>query len=122
VARRSSRVLAFGLVLFLLGAGNWAMGITKMAQYKERQKEAMRIGGETVTAPFRGSASILEERTDAHELYEESVARYRYYKLVRRGGRFFMVIGALLVFGALLRRMTVPSSAGPPAAQSHLQL
>ena len=109
-------------MLILLGVGNWFMGISKMAQYKERQKEAMRVGGETVTDPFRGTASILEERTDAHELYEESVARYRYYKLVRRGGRFFMVIGALLVFGAVLRRMSVPSSGGPPATQSHLQL
>lgn len=89
------------------------MGAAKLAQYKERQKEAMRIGGETVIDPFRGTASMLEERTEAHDLYEESVARYRYYKLVRRGGRFFMIIGTLLVVGALLRRITVPLPARP---------
>jgi hypothetical protein len=84
------------------------MGTIKLGQYRERQKQAMRMGGETVTEPFRGTASILEERTEAHDLYEEAVARYRYYKMVRRGGRFFAIIGALLAIGALLRRFTVP--------------
>jgi hypothetical protein len=103
-------VLVFGLVIFGLGFGNWSMGLSKMAQHKERQLEAIRDGGVGVTEPFRGTASILEERTDAHEYYEDAVTRYRYYKLVRRGGRFLMAIGGLLVLGALARRIAVPSS------------
>jgi hypothetical protein len=103
-------VLVFGLVVFGVGFGNLSMGLSKMAQHKERQLEAIRDGGLAVTQPFRGTASILEERADAHEYYEDAVTRYRYYKLVRRGGRFLMVIGGLLVLGALIRQIVVPSA------------
>jgi hypothetical protein len=108
VARRSSRVLVFGLVLLLLGFGNWLMGSAKVRQYKHRQRDAIQMGGPDVTRPFRGTASILEDRTEAYDLYEEAVTRYRYYKLVRRGGRFLMIIGMVLVSGATLRRIAVP--------------
>jgi hypothetical protein len=116
VIRRSSRVLIAGIVLLLLGLGNWAMGVNKVAQYKARQKEAIRMGGGAVTEPFRGTASILHEQTEAQDLYEEAVARYRYYKLVRRGGRFFMIIGALLATGALLRWYSVPIPSRPTSS------
>ena len=108
MARRSSRVLIFGLVLLVLGYGNWAMGHSKVQMYKHRQREAIRMGGGLdVTTPFRGTSSILEERTEAHELYEESVARYRYYKVMRRGGRFLMQVGGVLIAGAILRRIAL---------------
>ena len=108
--RRSSRVLIFGIVVFTLGAGNWAFGASKAVQYKARQLEAIRLGGLEVSRPFRGTASILDERTEMHEFYEDSVTRYRYYKVVRRGGRFLMSIGGLLILGALVRRIAVPQS------------
>ena len=108
--RRSSRVLIFGIVVFTLGAGNWAFGASRAAQYKARQLEAIRSGGFDVSRPFRGTATILDERTEMHEFYEDSVARYRYYKIVRRGGRFLMSIGGLIVLGALVRRIAVPQS------------
>jgi hypothetical protein len=96
-------------MVFLLGLSNWMVGRIRVDQYKDMQREAIRLGAPgDVTTPFRGTASILEERTEAHQLYEDSVTRYRYYKLVRRGGRFLMTIGALLVVGALLRRITFP--------------
>jgi hypothetical protein len=110
VLRRSSRVLIFGIVVFTLGAGNWGFGINKAAQYKARQLEAIRLGGFDVSRPFRGTASILEERTEMHEFYEDSVTRYRYYKIVRRGGRFLMSIGGLIIIGALARRIAVPQA------------
>ena len=112
--RRSSRVLLVGVMFFVLGAGNWTMSRVKLAQYKQLQLEAIAIGGMDVSQPFRGTESILDERTDAHELYEDAVTRYRYYKLVRRGGRFLMGIGCLLMMGALVRRIAVPA---PPVYQ-----
>jgi len=110
VLRRSSRVLIFGIVIFTLGAGNWAFGSNKTVQYKARQLEAIRMGGFDVSRPFRGTASILEDRTEMNEFYEDSVTRYRYYKVVRRGGRFLMSIGGLIILGALVRRIAVPQS------------
>jgi hypothetical protein len=109
--RRSSRVLIAGLLFFVLGLANWTMGRVKLADYKARQLEAIALGGMEVSRPFRGTESILDERTDAHELYEDAVTRYRYYKLVRRGGRFLMGIGMLLVIGALVRQVAVPKPA-----------
>jgi hypothetical protein len=105
-------VLVFGLVLLVLGFGNWAMGHSKVQMYKHRQREAIRMGGGLdVTTPFRGTASILEERGEAHELYEESLARYRYYKVMRRGGRFLMQVGSVLIAGAILRRIALALTA-----------
>jgi len=106
--------MIFGLVLFMLGAGNWTYAAVKAAQFKARQIEAIRQGGFDVSRPFRGTASILEERTEMHEFYEDSVSRYRYYKTVRRGGRFLMSIGGVIVLAALVRRIAVPQPGAAP--------
>lgn len=102
-------MLVFGFALLCLGAGNWAYGASKSAQYKARQLEAIRQGGIEVSRPFRGTESILEERTEMHEYYEESVTRYRYYKAIRRGGRFMTLIGGMIMVGALFGRVVMPA-------------
>ena len=108
VVRRSSRVLAVGLVILVLGFGNWAMASRKLEQYHDRMDEAVALGGIKVMEPFRGTASILEEQSDVNELFEDARARYDYYKLVRRGGRFFMAVGGAITLAALVRLITVP--------------
>jgi len=114
VLRRSSRVLLVGFAVFYVGVGNYTFGNSKALQYKERQREAVRLGGSEVAEPFRGTESILEERTEMHEYYEDSVTRYRYYKIMRRGGRFLMMIGGLLMVGAIVRRIAVPARSPHP--------
>lgn len=106
--RRSSRVLIVGLVLLVLGLGNWRMGADKVAQYGRRMEYARTIGGPGADEPFRGTASILDTRTAAHELYEDSSDKYQYYLVVYRGGRLLTVIGLVLICGAVARRILVP--------------
>lgn len=103
-------MLLVGFAVFCVGVGNWAFGAGKVVQYKARQIEAVRAAGFEVRRPFRGTESILEDRTEMHEYYEDSVTRYRYYKLVRRGGRFLAVIGGLIMMGALVRRLAAPAA------------
>jgi hypothetical protein len=117
--RRSSRVLVFGLAIFALGLGNFAFGGSKVALYKARQLEAVRLGGFEVSRPFRGTESILDDRTEMHEYYEDSLTRYRYYKLLRRGGRFLMGVGGAIVLGALVRRLAVRTPARGWDARTH---
>ena len=108
MVRHSSHVLIAGALLFVLGLGNWTMGNLKMEDYHDKLDAAVEMGGEEVKEPFRGTVAILEERTDAHEMYEDARARYDYYKLVRRGGRFLMTLGGLICLGALARQALTP--------------
>jgi hypothetical protein len=111
MARRSSRVLIFGLVLLVLGYGNWAMGHSKVQMYKHRQREAIRMGGGLdVTTPFRG-----------HFLHPRGTDRSA--RALRRVGRalsllqgnaprrpLLMQVGGVLIAGAILRRIALAFS------------
>jgi hypothetical protein len=105
--RRSTVVLVMGLVFLLLGAGNWVFGGDKMSTYKHRRRHAAQMGGPAVKEPFRGTVSILEKRTSAHDLFEDADIKYEYYRVIARGGRMMTITGAVLVFGALARRIAV---------------
>jgi hypothetical protein len=110
--RKSSTVLVIGLVLLLLGAGNWAFGGPKMSKYKQRRRHAVQIGGPAVKAPFRGTLSILDKRSSTNDLYDDADIKYEYYRVIARGGRVMAITGFVLVVGALLRRYSKPA---PPA-------
>jgi len=107
--RRSSRVFIIGLVLLVLGIGNWVVGGYKIHQYRRRAEIAYRRGGPDVHLPYRGTASILEPTTPARDLYEASRVKYEQYRVVHRGGRMLTILGVLMVLGALARRWAVPS-------------
>ena len=102
-------MLGVGLALLILGAGNWAMGRAKLVQYQARMSEAVAIGGPAVRQPFRGTASILEDRTAAHETFAHARLKHEYYRVIHRGGLLLLILGGLLAGGALLRRVLVPS-------------
>lgn len=95
-----------GLCLMALGLANAAAGWTKMNEYRERKQAAVAAGGESVRLPFEGTTSILAASTDAQLLYEGANMKYQYYRIVRRGGFYFVGIGAaLLAFRAVRSRM-----------------
>ena len=94
--------------MLVLGLGNWLMARSKLEQYANRISYARELAGPEVDKPFRGTASILEPRTTAHELYEDWTAKHEYYLVVHRGGRVLIAVGLLMAAGALLRRLAVP--------------
>ena len=96
--------------MLLLGAGNWAFGGPKMNEYKQRRRHAVQIGGQSVKTPFRGTMSILDKRTSAHDLYDDADIKYEYYRVIARGGRVMAIAGFVLVIGALLRRYAKPGT------------
>lgn len=108
--RRSSRVFIAGLALVILGLGNWAMAGRKVEQYAASMERARQAGGPAVERPFRGTASILEERGEAHERYESARLKQEYYQVVYRGGVLLFVLGSSMVLGALVRRRLVPGA------------
>ncbi len=90
--------------MLALGIGNWTMGSIKLKQYGDRMAAALAEAGPDVRKPFRGTQSILEGRTDAHELYTASSIKRERYRVVHRGGRMLTVLGSAFVLIALVRR------------------
>lgn len=106
MARRPGKIVVIvGLSLVALGAANALTGDSKMNEYRERKHAAIAAGGESVRLPFSGTPSILDPSTDAQLLYESAAIKYEYYRIVRRGGYYFLGIGTtLLVFAAVRSR------------------
>jgi hypothetical protein len=99
---RSTLVVVVGVSLIALGAANSITGWTKMDEYRARKHAAIAAGGESVKLPFSGTPSILDPSTDAQLLYEGAAIKYEYYRIVRRGGFYFLGIGAALLSGAAI--------------------
>lgn len=108
--RRSTKVMAVGSVLLVLGVGNARFGADKAADYRAVAREAREAGGSRGLEAKTGTASILHRPTDAELLYQSATTKYAYYKVVRRGGRMFAILGLLLIAGAFVRRSAVPDA------------
>ena len=96
-------VVIVGLSLVALGVANAVTGNSKMNEYRARKHAAIAAGGESVRLPFSGTASILDPSTDAQLLFESAAIKYEYYRIVRRGGYYFLGMGTALLFGAAAR-------------------
>ena len=123
MARSSGKIVVIvGLSLVALGVANAVTGNTKMNEYRERKHAAIAAGGESVRLPFSGTPSILDPSTDAQLLYEGAAIKYEYYRIVRRGGFYFLGIGTALLVGAAVnsrlkrRRRRRPSAEAVDAA------
>ena len=100
---RSTMLIVIGLSFVALGIANAAAGWTKMDEYRALKHQAIAVGGESVRLPFSGTPSILDPSTDAQLMYESAAIKYEYYRIVRRGGFYFLAIGTTILLGATLR-------------------
>lgn len=82
-----------------------------MGEYKQRRRHAVQVGGPAVKQKFKGTLSILDRRTSAHDLFDDADIKYEYYRVFARGGRVVTFVGVFLVAGALARRLARPSRA-----------
>ena len=96
-------LVVIGLSFVALGTVNAIAGWTKMNEYRAKKHEAIAAGGESVKLPFSGTPSILDPSTDAQLLYELAAIKYSYYRIVRRGGFWFLGIGTAILIGAAVR-------------------
>lgn len=103
------------MVVVVLGLGNWLMGVAKTEKYSRRMEVAVAKAGPAARIPFSGTSTILEEYTAARELYAESLTKYEYYRILRRGGVLLMALGLFLSGGAIVRRIAVPEIRRSPS-------
>jgi len=98
VQRRSSRVLALGVVLLFIGAGNWWMGLSKVTQYGE-DIASVRALNQAVRVTATDTASLLHDSDESNAVYENALGKREQYRVL---------LGLLLSSAALLRRWLVP--------------
>jgi hypothetical protein len=103
-----SPLIPIGVVVLLLGAGNWYTGWSKMLEYEA----LLRRGGAPPAVQDFDDFSHLTTRTNAMLLaplqnvsidYTFTHARLDFYQVVRSGGRMLMLAGMLLIATGLAR-------------------
>lgn len=122
--------IPIGIVLVVLGVGNWLGSHSKVVEYEQRAREGdpvestQSISGFSRLTP-RTSATLLDRLQPHFGGYGVAAARRDFYAVVQSGGRLIAVIGLLLVGIGLLQRWRerrlarVPGAAGmsaPPPA------
>jgi len=103
-------MLVVGVVLVVLGSGNYLFGVSKVNHYREILHKAVAAGGPGVRQTSVGTSAILSRPSDIELLYEKAITKYQYYKIIMRGGRLFGIVGSLLVLGFALRRKLTPGA------------
>ena len=102
-------VLTAGVVLLILGMGNWLVSHNKILEYTQQQEASNAIEQIGSLAEFhqltpRTNATLLKR---LHRGLGDSTlaeAKLDFYRVVHSGGRLISVIGLLLIGFALLQR------------------
>ena len=115
-----------GLVLVVLGLGNWYTGLEKSREY-----EQLLAAGTlpTVTEQFaefteltaRTNATLLTTLQKGNDEYTFVNAKLDFYKVVQSGGRLLILIGLFSMAAALIHtwyRQRVAERGMPVSAQS----
>lgn len=116
-----------GIVLTVLGAGNWLVSRSKLTEYAERQQSSEEVAGAAWQDEFkrltpRSNLTVLARLHPTLMGYDVIDAKRDFYAVVYRGGAVIAVAGVLLTcLGALQhwrdRRMRPPPpepSSAPP--------
>lgn len=93
-------LIAGGLALLALGAGNWIVGAIRAEPYAEA------IVPEPPSAPHgrTGKERLLDPIGEGEESLRIDRAKHEFYQLVRSSGRVMMVLGAGCVLGGMVGR------------------
>ena len=115
--------LAVGVVLFVLGLGNWLVSRNKIIEYSRRtdaDTSVQRVGSldEYPHLTADTNATLLERLHRGFADYTFSSAKLDFYQVVNSGGRFLSLVGMLLIGLTVVRswlerrgRPGAPSSA-----------
>ncbi|MDE0355126.1 MAG: hypothetical protein OXK20_05630 [Deltaproteobacteria bacterium] len=108
-----------GLVLVLLGAGNWIVGAVQVARYRALVEAGSKTGLEESYRSFRELTSrknraILSGIHEERERYDAARVKLDFFHVVLRGGLLLILIGLGLAFSALFRiiRQDAPTRIG----------
>ncbi len=116
--------LPVGVVLFVLGVGNWIISGSKILEYTDRAESGEALEGMESPSDFpaltpRTNATLLARLHRGLGEYSLVDAKLDFYRLVQSGGRLIAVIGLFLIGIALLQRwraqrLTRPTGLAPP--------
>jgi hypothetical protein len=82
--------LVAGVLLILLGIGNWVTGATQ----SQPHAEYLRMNPEPKLEHASPQSEILEPPDDKREERDVARAKLEFYQLVQTGGRFMVLLGA----------------------------
>ncbi|MGH7822034.1 MAG: hypothetical protein ACREQ9_19910 [Candidatus Binatia bacterium] len=101
-----NQLLVAGVMLVVLGLGNWVVGAWRVEPYAEYL--AQNPG--PIERPEDLKSALLEPPDDEREERSVSRAKLEFYELVRSGGRLMVLLGALCLLGGFLTLRTSGNS------------
>jgi hypothetical protein len=109
-------MLLIGVMLFVVGAGNWVVSRNKLIEHAERvdSRSAIDMNQDLSEFPHltpEMNAAILQRLHRGAGRYTFQSAKLDFYSVIHRGGRFLAVVGVVLIGFAV--RQSWPL-AGPP--------
>lgn len=104
----SSYLLVAGLMLLLLGIGNWIVGAVQITKYQGLLRNTAKTGLEESYRNFqeldlRKNEEVLRRISKDREKYNTARVKVDFYYVVLGGGRLLFFIGLFLTFFGLIR-------------------
>lgn len=104
----SSYLLVAGLMLLLLGIGNWIVGAVQITTYQGLLRNTAKTGLEESYRNFqeldlRKNEEVLRRINKDREKYNTARVKVDFYYVVLGGGRLLFFIGLFLTFFGLIR-------------------
>jgi hypothetical protein len=95
-------LLSIGVLLFVLGAGNWVVSRNKLAEHAERIDSRSAIDTSQDLSEFphltpEMNAALLQRLHRGAGRYTFQAAKLDFYAVIHRGGRFLAVLGLVLI-------------------------
>lgn len=112
----SSYSLILGVVCLFLGAGNWTVGILESAKYQALLHKTTQTGLEDSYRSFQEldqqkNEEVLLRINQDRERYNAARIKLDFYHVVLIGGRWLLLIGAVVTVASIIRliRRDVPA-------------
>ncbi len=104
----SSFFLVAGLMLLLLGIGNWVVGAVQITKFQGLLRNTAKTGLEESYRNFqeldlRKNEEVLQRINKDREKYNTARVKVDFYYVVLGGGRLLFFIGLFLTFFGLIR-------------------
>lgn len=112
-------IFVVGVVLVLLGAGNWIVGAVQVAHYRALVDTGTKTGLEDSYRSFREltprkNREVLKRIHEEREKHHAARVKVDFFHVVLRGGLLLFLIGSGLAFSAVfkIRRRHAPKETG----------
>jgi CRISPR/Cas system-associated protein Cas5 (RAMP superfamily) len=104
----SSYLLLSGIVCFLLGIGNWAVGAIETAKYQNLLHRTEQTGLEESYRNFQEldhqkNEEVLRRINEDREKYNAARVKLNFFYVVLTGGKTLFLCGILLILWSVIR-------------------